>query len=83
MERDRDHSEFGMGTLRSSRYALVALSLLYHLSDSATMSSVAPEPHVLLFRRAKNADALIAAQQAQEMHSQLKPAGAGKNGRKK
>ena len=47
------------------------------------MSFVAPEPHVLLFRRAKNADSLIAAQQAQEMHSQLKAAGAGKNGRKK
>jgi cyclin-dependent kinase regulatory subunit CKS1 len=45
--------------------------------------SVAPEPHVLLFRRAKNADALQAALQAQEMHSQLKVAGAGKNGRKK
>lgn len=57
--------------------------LLYHLSDSAATSSVAPEPHVLLFRRAKNADALLAAQQAQEMHPQLKVAGAAKNGRKK
>ena len=83
MERDRDHSEFGMGTLRSSRYTSAVLPLLYHLSDTATTSFVAPEPHVLLFRRAKNADSLIAAQQAQEMHSQLKAAGAGKNGRKK
>ncbi|KAI0282120.1 regulatory subunit of cyclin-dependent kinase [Russula aff. rugulosa BPL654] len=43
----------------------------------------APEPHVLLFRRAKNADSHQAALQAQEIHSQLKAAGAGKNGRKK
>jgi cyclin-dependent kinase regulatory subunit CKS1 len=57
--------------------------LLHHLSDSGTTSSAAPEPHVLLFRRAKNADALQAAQQAQEMHSQLKAAGAVRNGRKK
>ena len=57
-------------------------SLFYHISDIA---SVAPEPHVLLFRRSKNADSHIAAQQAQEVHSQpqLKAAGAGKNGRKK
>ena len=62
-------------------------TLLYNLfivlSDSATTSSVAPEPHVLLFRRARNADALQAAQQAQEMHTQLKAVGAAKNGRKK
>lgn len=59
------------------------LQLVYRLSDSATTSSVAPEPHVLLFRRARNADALQAAQQAQEMHAQLKAVGAAKNGRKK
>jgi hypothetical protein len=59
---------------------LATLPLLYHPSDTAT---VAPEPHVLLFRRAKNADSHQAALQAQEMHSQLKAAGAGKNGRKK
>ncbi|KAF8479276.1 regulatory subunit of cyclin-dependent kinase [Russula ochroleuca] len=43
----------------------------------------APEPHVLLFRRLKNADALHAAQQVHEMHPQIKAAGAAKNGRKK
>jgi cyclin-dependent kinase regulatory subunit CKS1 len=57
--------------------------LLRRLSDSATTSSVAPEPHVLLFRRSKDADSHIAALQAQEMHSQLKVAGVAKNGRKK
>jgi cyclin-dependent kinase regulatory subunit CKS1 len=53
------------------------------LTDSATTPSVAPEPHVLLFRRLKNADALHAAQQVHEMHPQIKAAGAAKNGRKK
>lgn len=59
------------------------LPLFYPFILFLTVSSVAPEPHVLLFRRAKNADSLLAAQQAQEMHFQLKAAGAGKNGRKK
>jgi hypothetical protein len=45
------------------------------------MHSVAPEPHVLLFRRAKNADLYQAVQQAPEM--QIKATGAVKNGRKK
>lgn len=62
---------------------LAAYPSFGHLSDSATTPSAAPEPHVLLFRRLKNADALQAAQQVHEMHPQIKAAGAAKNGRKK
>jgi cyclin-dependent kinase regulatory subunit CKS1 len=62
---------------------LAAYPSFGHLSDSATTRSAAPEPHVLLFRRLKNADALQAAQQVHEVHPQIKAAGAAKNGRKK
>jgi cyclin-dependent kinase regulatory subunit CKS1 len=50
------------------------------LSNSTVMLSVAPEPHVLLFRRAKNADLHQAVPQAPEM---LRAGGGAKNGRKK
>ena len=52
----------------------------FHLSHVFLMPPlVAPEPHVLLFRRAKNFDSHHAAQQPQA-HDK---AGATKNGRKK
>ena len=60
---------------------LAASPFFIHLSDSTAMHSIAPEPHVLLFRRAKNADLHQAVQEAPEM--QIKAAGAAKNGRKK
>jgi hypothetical protein len=47
------------------------------------LPAIAPEPHVLLFRRAKNFDPHQAAQQAYEVQAQNKAAGAAKNGRKK
>jgi cyclin-dependent kinase regulatory subunit CKS1 len=56
---------------------------LYIFLTSATTPSVAPEPHVLLFRRSRNADAHQAVQQVHEIHPQIKAAGAAKNGRKK
>lgn len=51
---------------------------LYIVLTAPSMPSVAPEPHVLLFRRAKNADLHQAVP-----HEMLKSGGAAKNGRKK
>ncbi len=58
------------------------LSVLRHATDQIT----APEPHVLLFRRAKNFDAQLAQQQLyeqqQQQYANAKAAGT-RNGRKK
>jgi cyclin-dependent kinase regulatory subunit CKS1 len=56
----------------------------YILSDSPLPASIAPEPHVLLFRRAKDFDPHQAAQQVQAYDAQPQnKAGVAKNGRKK
>ncbi len=81
MEGDRDHPELGVGTLRGPRYARYSL-VLCHISEDCP-PCIAPEPHVLLFRRPKNFDPHQAAQQPQAYEGQNKAAGAAKNGRKK
>jgi len=82
---------WGGNTTRSTVRSLLARSLLAfaHLCLTTTaplaLPAIAPEPHVLLFRRAKNFDSHQAALQAQayEAQVQYKAVGAAKNGRKK
>ena len=67
-----------------STVCTAACHAIRRTSDTVSRPCIAPEPHVLLFRRAKNFDSHQAAQQVQyDGPVPNKAAGAAKNGRKK